>query len=91
MATETNQPIRYCVDCKWMKRETWLERLVSGGDRFAKCLNPHTINDKDKQRVAVIAPSVRADLAYCSTARGDYGSVTTCGPEGRLWEAKERA
>jgi len=80
--------MKHCIDCKWMKQVTWWGWLGGYVLRNARCLNPATLSGS-KKTDALIAPTVNPKPAFCSVARGDYGKTTTCGPEGRLWEAKE--
>jgi hypothetical protein len=72
----TLAPIRYCVNCKWMKPITFWGWLSGDEIEHAKCLNPATQNSKDKAARAAISPEANSEPAFCEVARGDYGGIT---------------
>jgi hypothetical protein len=72
---------KLCVNCKFFKKELLLE------DRFGKCLKSPKVNDVDYFLVSGVKPSTKKEYNFCSIVR-KYNPE--CGPEGKLFEQKER-
>lgn len=71
---------KFCKDCEHCERATDLQ--------YAHCLHPESAQTDNKEYLVsgVVPPR---SFHYCSTMRGEYGSVgLSCGAEARLFQPK---
>ena len=72
--------MKLCIDCRHYRAN---ERGIAA---YAKCTAvPATL------ATSPIDGTVSSREAYCTVERGSYGESTTCGPDARLFEAKDAA
>ena len=77
---------KLCKDCKWC-RVDWLS--FNKRYRFAKCANPK-LREIEKDCSLIDGETVvYHSYKFCSSARGEYLSSTSCGTEGKYWESKK--
>jgi hypothetical protein len=76
---------KLCKNCKWARKDWELFFLSFGtnGWKYAKCGNPLILNVKS-DLVSGIGSS-----PFCSVERGEWGPLTSCGPEGKFYEPKK--
>lgn len=69
--------IKYCVDCKWcIPQNPW--------NVIALCTNPECLPKDGSYYVD------KRSYPFCTYARCQHGSNTTCGPEGKFWAERLR-
>lgn len=74
--------MKLCKDCKWAHRG-WLDIFFLSNWKYAKCANPNTESyGGETNPVTGVVTPVRDP--FCENAR----IYDTCGPEGKLFEAK---
>jgi hypothetical protein len=84
--------MKLCKDCKHIRLgcQSWQDRLmyrllclpVNSPYIFAKCAIPVSTNTDP------VSGEVDTKYYYCETQR-KYDGDSSCGPEGKNWEAKE--
>ena len=74
-----SEPLRFCKNCK----HVLIEAL---GITYAKCGRLEAVKEVTAPDFLVSGDGPTHEVSYCSTMRL---SASKCGPEGRLWEAKE--
>jgi len=72
--------MKLCIDCRHYRANE------HGIAAYAKCAAvPAGLT------TSMIDGAVSVREAYCTVERGSYGESTTCGPDARLFEAKDAA
>ena len=76
--------MKYCDECKHCipKPNTPIEKALE----FSTC----AVLFRETNGLGPISKMFKPEPQLCSVARKDYGIHTSaCGPEGKLWEAKD--